>query len=120
MAIFVDDAERVFLRQRPGAGIWGGLWGFPEFENEALLLEKVQDCGGSKADINIWPPITHGFSHFQLKITPVRVRLPAEACRIMDEADGRWIDPIALPKLGLAAPVTRLLQKLAEQQAMPA
>lgn len=49
----------VLLERRPGDGLWGGLWTFPEtkpaFARRGVAL----------------PPFEHGFTHFRLRVRPV-------------------------------------------------
>jgi A/G-specific adenine glycosylase len=87
----------VLLERRPGAGVWGGLWTFPEARLAAAPRGRRL------------PPIEHGFTHFRLRaqpwLCPLRGASPAGEGRIwlgMDEAAGA-----AVP-----APVRRLLHAL--------
>jgi A/G-specific adenine glycosylase len=58
------------------------------------------------------PVISHGFTHFDLELTPLRLRAAAAVPAIAERADLRWIN-IATDKLpGLPAPVSRLLDRL--------
>ena len=106
------------LEQRPPAGIWGGLWCFPE-------LTAVSEAGAWCADrlqarvdtCRALAPFRHTFSHYHLDITPVIVQLSAYAAGVA-EAPGRlWYDPAAPARIGLAAPVARLLATLAQEEA---
>lgn len=115
MAIFVDVDGCVLLRQRPAAGIWGGLWSFPEFSSEAALRAYLGSQAGSTAHFETWPLLEHGFTHFQLAITPVKINADGIDMRIDEGRQERWVDPQAMPAMGLAAPVARLLARLAEQ-----
>jgi A/G-specific adenine glycosylase len=117
MLMLCNDDDEVLLEQRPAAGIWGGLWSFPEFSSVDDISER---CGGS-LDINIgeavvWPVVRHSFSHFHLDITPVFAR-GAENKTVVMEAPGRfWYNPSGNEERGLAAPVEKLLQRLLDQQ----
>jgi len=60
--------------------------------------------------------LRHSFSHFHLDIEPLEVRLSAAAAvavAVADAAGSRWQPIGKAPKLGLAAPVKRLLETLA-------
>jgi len=91
---------QVWMRQRPPAGLWGGLWTFPE-----LALDEAAPAGED------WPAFTHVFTHFRLHIHPRLVRV-AQAADAVAEGDGRWVTLAPLPALGVPAPVQQLLQRL--------
>ena len=50
----------------------------------------------------------HTFSHFRLEITPLECRVLA-APALLDAPDRLWYNPADPARLGLAAPVRRLL-----------
>lgn len=89
--------REVLLEKRPAAGIWGGLWCFPEAHKGAqgrLLL-----------------PLQHGFTHFRLRIHPllrdVRAKPPTA------ESPGRrWIDLAEVVEAAIPAPVRTLAARL--------
>ncbi|WP_110648725.1 A/G-specific adenine glycosylase [Salinicola peritrichatus] len=115
MLLLQDDAGRVLLEQRPPSGLWGGLWGFPQFEDdEALQAWLERHCRGVHL-ARAWQPFTHTFTHFRLEITPRPAQLPADmAATSVAEAKHQWVDPAEPLGVGLAAPVKTLLAKLAQ------
>lgn len=58
------------------------------------------------------PPIQHGFTHFELAIEPHLLTVAPRSNSVLDPDDELWCDPLNLPELGLAAPVSRLLKAL--------
>ena len=111
--LLVRDGAAVLLLRRPPAGIWGGLWGFPEIPADADPRDWLQARFGRRpAGVLRRPPLRHSFSHYHLDIEPVELTLPRGAARAADGADERWYRLDAPPRLGLAAPVKRLLQGL--------
>lgn len=107
----VGEAQ-VLLERRPAGGLWGGLWGLPELDavdEAAAWCER--ELGTAPLGMVVHPVLRHGFTHFELDMTPVELRLPAPA-RLRD--DGRWLayDLRAPARIGLAAPVARLLDAL--------
>ena len=104
------DGE-VWLQQRPPAGIWGGLWGFPEFDDEAALAAWLDEHAPG-IGIEPWPRIRHTFSHFHLDITPCLVVSQNPPFSVMDGAGGVWYNSAQPAALGLPAPVQRLLDRL--------
>ncbi len=108
-----DPSGRVLLQRRPPAGIWGGLWTPPEIG----LEETAEAWCRARLDASVLhlekrPSRRHTFSHFQLEMRPVQVRLATEPTRVADEAAMTWIEPAAPGDLGLPAPITRLLAEL--------
>jgi len=106
------DESRVLLEKRPAGGLWGGLWGLPELnavDEAAAWCER--ELGAAPLEMLVHPVLRHGFTHFELDMTPVELRLLAPA-RLRD--DVRWFayDLRAPARIGLAAPVARLLASL--------
>ena len=103
---------RVYLERRPEAGIWGGLWSLPEIEGDdaaGWCRERVAlDIGA----VESWSQLRHSFSHYDLDIRPIVVRVAAPLSKVSDNADATWhhLDD-ELPG-GIAAPVNKLLDKL--------
>ena len=94
--VYVRGGE-VLLERRPGAGLWGGLWTFPEARLPATPR-------GRKL-----PPLEHGFTHFRLRaqpwLCPVRGSTPGAAGRL-------WLDMTEATGAAVPAPVRRLLRSL--------
>jgi A/G-specific adenine glycosylase len=110
-----DPRGRVLLERRPPAGVWGGLWSFPECEASSDVDVWVQTQLGLEATrVQHLESMRHTFSHFRLQIAPVLVSVDGAASTSMlrDDARMRWYDPDDPERLGLAAPVSRLLAKL--------
>ena len=57
--------------------------------------------------------LTHTFSHFQLAIEPWLVRVDPVGEHVV-EADWLWYNLATPPRLGLAAPVKKLLKRAAD------
>jgi A/G-specific adenine glycosylase len=96
----------VLLEQRPAAGIWGGLWSFPEIALEISASDYAEHHYGDVAAVSPLGAWRHTFSHYHLHINPVLVQLSTEVPRIADR-QARWIRPDTPGTLGLAAPVSR-------------
>jgi len=103
----------ILLQQRPPQGIWGGLWGFPELALEDDARAYARDHYGEVVDREIWDSYRHTFSHYHLDITPVLLQLAREPYRVGERAQ-TWYRLDRPDALGLAAPVKKLLQQLAE------
>jgi len=119
MLLIKNDEGAVLLKQRPPAGIWGGLWCPPEIDS----LNNELKVGTFELDglvIQSETPLTsfrHTFSHYHLDITPVPATI-AEAQSSYQSNDTAttgesinhvWYNPDSPAQLGLAAPVKKLL-----------
>jgi A/G-specific adenine glycosylase len=109
MVVALRPDGSVFLRQRPPAGIWGGLWAAPAFDSavEARGFAN-QRLGGEPIEL---PAINHTFTHFDLTIIPWLVRchgLPG----VMDASDSLWYNARHPASIGLPAPMKTLLERL--------
>ena len=105
----------IFLERRPPAGIWGGLWGFPEIAVDADPRAWCRSrFGAAPRSVHARAPMRHSFSHFHLDIEPMEVRLPSAAA--VQESQSRW-QPLDQPvRVGLAAPVKKLLDGLTQDE----
>ncbi|MDR2214039.1 MAG: A/G-specific adenine glycosylase [Pseudomonadales bacterium] len=116
MLLLHDYARgRVLLEKRPPQGIWGGLWSFPESEDiSGFNIERHGQLLIDLRAVQPWHTLRHTFSHFHLDITPVQIPLDAHLVSINEGERFHWYDLKTPSTLGLAAPVKKLLQKLAQ------
>jgi A/G-specific adenine glycosylase len=101
----------VLLERRPGSGLWGGLWTFPETGEKDLAAYCRRALGYAIGATRKLEPLEHGFSHFRLRIQPVvcEVRKPG----LRAAAPGRlWLDLAAARTAAIPAPVRTLLARL--------
>jgi len=113
MLMIRDARGHVLLAQRPPVGVWGGLWGFPECAPNAVAADYCRAAFGLKIKTETpWPVRRHGFSHFQLHITPIPACLTGSSQKAMESTPAVWYNPDKPDARGLAAPVKRLLQQL--------
>jgi len=102
----------VLLERRPGAGIWGGLWVFPEGRNGNAAAYCRTNFYCEIARAQKMPVIEHGFTHFRLNIQPLRCRVKKKLARA--EAPGRiWLEVGDAARAAVPAPVRKLLLSLA-------
>ncbi len=116
MLIFYNPkTNTVLLEKRPSIGIWGGLWSLPECAVEEDLIAFTQKHYGCKIVNSILlPEIKHVFTHFQLNILPIHINQFVFNESVMDSRQQIWYNLIKPEKLGLAAPVKRLLEQLSK------
>jgi A/G-specific adenine glycosylase len=103
----------VFREKRPPSGIWGGLWSLPEVVDATRIDDWCNDKLSAKAESCAeWPILRHSFSHYDLDIRPVVVRLQGASAKVSDPEAGRWIPFSESAGVGLAAPVRKLVDSL--------
>jgi A/G-specific adenine glycosylase len=103
----------VLLEQRPPAGVWGGLWSFPECPAGTDPSQWCQkELGYAVQGAQYGPLLQHIFSHFRLLITPVYVQVQKQLFGVMESRPALWYKDTDLIPLGLAAPVTKLIKSL--------
>ena len=106
----------VLLERRPGSGIWGGLWVFPEGPSGDLRSFCRKNFSVEIANAKKMPVIEHGFTHFRLNIHPIRCGVRKILPRA--EAPGRiWLDVEDAGRAAVPAPVRTLLSGLRRDQA---
>ncbi len=135
------DARAVLLERRPLRGVWGGLWSPPQFADESSALEWcVQELGLGVGLSGRWlPVIDHAFTHFDLRLRPLCVRVDGViggvgavgvvGVREGDDCDRLWYPLLAATatgvvsgattvrvvpvRVGLPQPIRLLLERLA-------
>ena len=109
--LLMQHGDEVFLCQRPPVGLWGGLFCFPQFEDEDALRQWLAQRQIKADNLTQLTAFRHTFSHFHLDIVPMWLTVHSSgAC--MDEGGALWYNLAQPPSVGLAAPVERLLQQL--------
>lgn len=110
-----DPRGRVLLERRPPAGIWGGLWSFPECEPGTDVGAWCHEhLGVAVTPIKELDVLRHTFSHFRLDIQPTLLSIDVRGAvnAVKDSPDRKWYEVDGTERIGLAAPVTRLLGSL--------
>jgi A/G-specific adenine glycosylase len=98
----------VLLEKRPPSGIWGGLWSLPEADAGADLPRLCRERFGARSiRVSTLPALDHGFTHFRLRIHPLRIDVGALSARAaepgvvwlpFDEAHGSAL-PVAVKRI---------------------
>jgi A/G-specific adenine glycosylase len=122
-----EGSVAVLVERRPPVGLWGGLWSPPQFECESAAVDwcrreigevelddaKAGSEAGAVAGARWAPlaPIEHAFTHFDLRLNPVRVR-----CRphmsVREDEDRLWYRLESPPRVGLPQPILLLFERL--------
>ncbi len=116
--VLASNSGQVYLERRPEAGIWGGLWSLPELGDRTLDDWCDEILGSTAVAIDAWPVLRHSFSHYDLDIHPVVVRVSPRASTVADGDNEIWYGLEDLPPGGIAAPVQKLLDQLMVDHAM--
>ena len=108
--VLVDPAGACFVERRPPRGVWGGLWSPPERgarEPVGGFLEQAGVAPDLVAQVRAGGVFRHGFTHYDLDVEPVYVRLRGRPAMVRENR-ARWIDP-ADHRLGLSKVAARLV-----------
>lgn len=114
----LKQGNSVLLQKRPSAGIWGGLFSFPQFESFAECKRFI-----SAKNLQISQQLTafrHTFSHFHLDIVPILVEIPIKTVQEkvgnyqvgISSTGDYWYDLHHLNEVGLPTPIKRILDEL--------
>ncbi|MEW6690334.1 MAG: NUDIX domain-containing protein, partial [Pseudomonadota bacterium] len=90
----------VLLERRPGTGIWGGLWTFPEFSTAYQIRKRKR-----------LPPFEHGFTHFRLRVQPLLCQVE----KLRERPGQMWLPLNDAVAAAVPAPVKALLAQLARE-----
>jgi A/G-specific adenine glycosylase len=102
--------NQILLEKRPSAGLWGGLWSFPEYERKEIQEYCASALGCRITGTRELGPLAHGFTHFHLRIRPVMCEVASVTPRA--EAGGRmWLDIEDASGAAVPTPVRTLLEK---------
>lgn len=113
-AVMRNPAGEVLIERRPPAGIWGGLWCLPQYDDLASLQVDLQkECVDQPAELNPLDSFEHVFSHFKLTLEPYLIELAAADKKLAIAEENRQFVPLSqLAHLGLPAPIRQLLGRL--------
>ena len=101
----------ILLEKRPSAGIWGGLWSFPEAPPKDIGGYCVANLGCEIIWKRRMQALEHGFTHFRLQIRPLLCEV---AARPRLESPGRqWLELEEAHDAAVPTPVRKLLALLA-------
>lgn len=114
MLVLTKPDGSLFLIKRPPTGIWGGLWAFPEIPNEIddIPFWISMELGLESDLLNTLEVVKHGFTHYDLEITPVVARLNGTSGLIMDLNAHLWYNPNSTDDVALPAAMYKILAQL--------
>jgi len=101
----------VLLERRPGAGIWGGLWSLPELGRGGAPAYCRERLGCEIGALERLPAFEHGFTHFRLKVQPLRCEVRSLLPRAHSPGYA-WLALADAVRAAVPAPVRKLLSEL--------
>jgi A/G-specific adenine glycosylase len=99
----------LLLERRPPAGLWGGLWTFPQFDTSDAALAWVAERFGDVCESQTLGAYEHAFTHFDLTLHPLIVSVD-RAAAINDADRYMWYDAANPARVGLAKPAVDLVR----------
>jgi A/G-specific adenine glycosylase len=106
-----NASAAVLVERRPAAGLWGGLWSPPQFDNAHEAMQWCVREFGDAVESTSLPPIDHAFTHFDLRLKPIRVHC-RDAAAVRDDDDRLWYQLDAPSRVGLPQPIVQLFARL--------
>ncbi|MBQ4860909.1 A/G-specific adenine glycosylase [Pseudoalteromonas sp. MMG013] len=106
--LIIKAENKLLMEKRPSSGIWGGLFGFFEFEAHELV-ELFIAQQGIDGNIQSLAPVVHIFTHFELTINPIILHLDSVP-DCVHEQPLLWYDLHDPAQVGLAAPTKKLVK----------
>ncbi|NJD30661.1 MAG: A/G-specific adenine glycosylase [Gammaproteobacteria bacterium] len=109
LVVAMRGEHKVLLERRPPSGIWGGLWGLPEFPTRAHAEQWCREHLSGAAEPLRGDSLRHAFSHFDFEMRPLVVRCLGKSEGLRDDDRFRWYDVREPMKVGLPKPIARLI-----------
>jgi A/G-specific adenine glycosylase len=110
--LLLNSDQELLLQRRPSAGIWGGLWCLPQYDDKAELKNALRHQYQNLAEPQPLAPLQHVFSHYKLSLEPYQLSLGRNSKMLtIAEQNERWVPFAALADYGLPAPILKLLNR---------
>lgn len=110
--LILQYGGEVMLEKRPPAGIWGGLWSFPEVNvNDDIAAIALSKFGVSTQADKPLPILSHTFTHFKLHIQPQPLTVLRAGSRT-GEPSRVWLSIEDAIGAAIPTPVRKILQLL--------
>ena len=110
--IIRNQQNEILLLKRPQAGLWAGLWSFPECDvpdYESNPAEFLNSWGELMQEPVHLPVQRHTFTHFHLDARPVELTVSSSGAKTRKKSQQLWFQPGNQPEIGLSNAVVRLL-----------
>jgi len=99
----------LLLEKNPPAGLWGGLWVFPQCESTTEIEKTCSELGIAFSQYQLMPERRHTFSHFHLDYQPLIIKADNSDLRVAETDNQVWYNPQKPLSLGMPAPIKALL-----------
>ncbi len=113
MLLYNDDL--IYLEKRPPTGLWGGLWCLPSIDfglcPTSYVLKTYKMNTLNRQELMT---IRHSFSHFHLQIKALSLQANLTT-NSLAEYTGRWFSPKDITTLGLAKPMSIIIDYFLQQ-----
>ena len=109
--IIVNSAGNFLLQRRQTKDLWGGLWSFPQCDDEKEIPIICDLINRSAKSWSILPAKRHTFSHYHLDYSPVMVESSSKN-ELLDRNDILWYNPNMPLEIGMPKPIVDLLRQM--------
>ena len=111
LVVAMRGEHKVLLERRAPSGIWGGLWGLPEFPTREHADQWCNEHLSAGAPPVRGEVVRHAFSHFDFEMRPLVVRCMGKSPSLRDDDRYRWYDVRDPMKVGLPKPIAGLIAR---------
>jgi len=113
-AIFVvvkNQENETLLTKRAPQGIWGGLWSFPQFDNEQDCYDWLTNNFTQYKMLTLSEPKQHTFTHFVLNYRELNIQASVnDMITTLNESNNEtWFPVSDALQLGLPTPIKKSL-----------
>jgi A/G-specific adenine glycosylase len=112
--VAMRGAYKVLLERRAASGIWGGLWGLPEFPTRAHAEQWCREYLSGASSLRRTDTVRQAFSHFDFEMRPLVVHCQGKSAELRGDDRFRWYDVRDPMKVGLPRPITALISRTQE------
>jgi A/G-specific adenine glycosylase len=112
IVVAMRGTQQVLIEHRPPSGIWGGLWGLPEFPTRAHAVQWCSEHLSGASVAGRGETLRHAFSHFDYEMHPIVVRCRGKSEEIRGDDRFRWYDVREPRRVGLPKPIATLLARV--------
>jgi len=114
MCYQAEKPQHIMLEKRPPTGIWGGLWSLPQCEPVQVPEDVITlKYGYQVRAIEEAEPVMHTFTHFHMRIRPLRIQLDSTASTVA-ESSVSWCDAVKANAYGMPSPIEALVSQFFE------
>ena len=117
--VAMRGSNKVLLERRPPSGIWGGMWGLPEFPTRAHAEQWCREHLSGAAAPQRGTRLRHAFSHFDYEMHPLLVHCMGKSEELRDDDRFRWYDARMPARVGVPKPIATLIARATPTPATP-